>query len=141
MAFTSKNLFESESDEQARLAQAPEGSKSRFLAGLPISIEHPHKGMLVELPNQWHDVRPERRVVVVLVEQRGSSFNQNLPQGSKFRRNSTWNVTVVASTDDRYPVDGYDLAVNEEELRRGRTLAPQQILDAMSRSAIPTIVI
>lgn len=48
---------------------------------------------------------------------------------------------MVASTDDRYPVDGYDLAVNEEELRRGRTLAPQQILDAMSRSAIPTIVI
>lgn len=128
MTFKISSLIENDAEEQARLASAPEGSKSHFLAGLQVRVPHLDHGMVIELPNQWAAEQPERRIVVVLNELRRSSHNENLPQGEKFRRNNSWHVIVVASTDERYPVSGYDLSIGEEKLRRGSLLSAEHIL-------------
>lgn len=140
MAFNISRIIESEEAERERLAQAPEGSKSHFLAGLQVRTPHLSHGMVIELPNQWAAEQPERRVVVVLSEQRRSSYNENRSSGDVIRRDNSWDVIVVASTDSRYPVGGYNLAVGEEELRRGAQVSAEHILTGGS-PAVPYIVI
>lgn len=125
MAFTGIR-FESAADEAARLAQAPAGSTHARLAPLPVTIEHPSRGMVVELP--WAAMRPEsekHRIVVMLDHPRpcpGHRYQQ------PFRHDGSWSCTVVASTHDAYPVGGHDLVVSEAEIRRGRLISPEELL-------------
>jgi hypothetical protein len=45
--------------------------------------------------------------------------------GPRLRHHSSWDVIVVASTDSRYPVGGFDLTISEAELVRGRVVGIQ----------------
>lgn len=126
MAFTGIR-FESAADEAARLAQAPAGSTHARLAPLPVTIEHPRRAMVVELP--WAAMHPEEpnhtRIVVTLVE-------QHLPAGRSAhperRHEGSWDAIVLASTHPAYPVGGYDICVATEKVRRGRLIEPTELL-------------
>lgn len=126
MAFTGIR-FESAADEAARLAQAPAGSTYARLAPLPVTIEHPHRAMVVELP--WAAMRPEEpnyaRIIVTLVKQHLSSSHSAHPER---RHDGSWDAIVLASTHPAYPVGGYDICVATEEIRRGRLIEPTELL-------------
>jgi hypothetical protein len=124
MTFTSilDKILETPDEEVARLAAAPDGSKSHWLAGLPVLISAADlKGLVIELPVHHGD----RRIVVVPVENRGDSSREaHRAKTGKIRRNGAWwQVIVVASDHPSYPVGGYDLTVPEAELVRGRPLS------------------
>lgn len=118
--------FETPQQEAERLAQSPEGSTNARLAPLPVTIEHPSRGMIVELP--WAAMRPEsekRQIVVVLDQLRpGLEPRREQPR----RHDRSWSCTVVASTHSAYPVGGYDLVISEAEIRRGRLIRPEVLL-------------
>ncbi|MDN6566327.1 MAG: hypothetical protein L0K65_04665 [Actinomyces sp.] len=121
MAFigSTLSLLESPEQEVARLAAAPQGSRSHFLSGLPVQVTADPRGSLIELPAQF----PENgRVVVVAYHQRPATPADN---GPGLRHHASWDVIVVASTDRRYPVGGFDLAISEAELVRGRVVEIQ----------------
>lgn len=122
MAFKSLFTYETEEQEAARLAQSPEGSTNRFLSGLPVTIAHISRGMVIEMPRATSD-----RVVVV-VDQRRPSGHTYEP-GELNRHDHAWTLVIIASTDARYPVGGYDIVAGEAELRRGRLVSEQAILD------------
>ena len=127
MAFKSLFTYETEAQEAARLAEAPAGSTYARLAPLPVTIEHPHRAMVVELP--WAAMHPEEpndaRIVVTLVEQHLSSSRSAHPER---RHDGSWDAIVLASTHPAYPVGGYDICVAAEEIRRSRLLEPTELL-------------
>ncbi|VEI04494.1 Uncharacterised protein [Acidipropionibacterium jensenii] len=119
MVFIGSALLESHEQEVARLAAAPEGSRSHFLSGLPVQVTADPRGSLIELPAQF----PENgRVVVVAYRQHPDAPAGN---GPRLRHHSSWDVIVVASSDPHYPVGGFDLAISEAELVRGRVIGIQ----------------
>lgn len=75
-------FIETEEQEQARLAQASEGSINHYLSTLPVTIEGWPKDLVVELP--WQQPRTDQsyRVVVVPIEFR----KDVLPEGSRRSR-------------------------------------------------------
>lgn len=119
-------ILETPEEEVARLASAPEGSKSHWLAGLPVLLSAGSlKGLVIELPVQLSAAgHRDHRIVVVPVENRGdSSREDHRARTGKIRRHGAWwQVIVVASDHPAYPVGGYDLTVPEAELVRGRQL-------------------
>lgn len=135
MAFKGIKLFESFEDEQARLAEAPEGSAARFWSTLPERITGWPRGVVVELPDQ----HGENSVVVVPVEYSPSHREQKrreLPvedrEGGPLRRpDGSWKCIVVASDDPRCPLGGHDLLIPHVEIIRGVPLSEGQLLDAV----------
>ena len=131
MAFVRTFTFETEAQEQARLAQADPRSKSGMLAPLPVITPDLERGMIIELPQLRHPdseatSAEDRRVVVALVSFRAGRSPRE--EGMPVRRDGSWRVMVVASTHAEYPVSGFDLAVGEEELHRGRRIEAAHLL-------------
>ncbi|WP_371793038.1 hypothetical protein OG285_32425 [Streptomyces sp. NBC_01471] len=114
-------FIETEEQEQARLAQASEGSINHYLSTLPVTIEGWPKDLVVELP--WQQPRTDQsyRVVVVPIEFR----KDVLPEGVEAeplpckRHSGYWTCAVVFSNHPSYPVGGYRIVVPAAELARG----------------------
>ncbi|MFC8125468.1 hypothetical protein [Streptomyces sp. NPDC057302] len=125
MSFLSRNGFiETEEQEQARLAQAPDGSLNHYLSTLPVTIEEWPKDLLVELP--WappHTGRPYR-VVAVPIEFRGDALPEGVEEEPlpRKRHSGSWTCAVVYSNHPSYPVGGYRIVVPAAELARGRRI-------------------
>lgn len=125
--------YETPQQEAERLAQSPEGSTNARLASLPVTIEHPRRAMIVELP--WAAMRPEYekcRIVVMLDQQR--THPEHKHQQPR-RHDGAWSCTVVASTHSAYPVGGYDIIVPETQIRRGKLIRPEELFLAGQETA------
>ena len=122
--------FETPQQEAERLAQSPKGSTNARLAQLPVTIEHPSRGMIVELP--WAALHPEaeRRQIVVVLDHPHPGLQARHQQPRQ--HDGSWSSRVVASTHSAYPVGGYDLVVSEAEIRRGRLINPEVLLSLRS---------
>lgn len=120
MAFITLFQSETEAEETARLAEHDPTSLLGRLASAPVNIERIGHGQIIELPREHTAPGRGLRTVVVPIELRLSPHTYE--PGEKRRRNHSWHCVVVASNDDRYPVGGHDLSINEVELRRGRLL-------------------
>lgn len=122
MAF--KALFEDPAAEVARLAAAPEGSRSHALSKLPVRISGWIQDFTIELPWAWAGTGlhgDHHRVVVVPIEYTGDGMaDEALPRR---RHSGFWTCAVIASNDERYPVGGHRLVISEAELVRGRQLS------------------
>ncbi|MER6520027.1 hypothetical protein ABT246_24630 [Streptomyces sp. NPDC001553] len=143
MGFLSRIDFtESEEQERARLAQAPEGSLNHCLSTLPVIINEWPKDLLVELP--WQQPRTDQayRFVVVPIEFR----NDALPEGveeplPRKRHPGTWMCAVVFSDHPSYPVGGFRIDVLAAEIARGRkvdlaaALAPSSCVSGETQHA------
>lgn len=118
--------FETPQQEAERLAQSPKGSTNARLAPLPVTIEHPSRGMVVELP--WSALHPEseKRQIVVVLDQPRAHLEPRYQQPR--RHDGSWSCIVVASTHSAYPVGGYDLIICAAEIRRGRLICPEELL-------------
>lgn len=113
MAFT--NLFETDEQEAARLAENAEGSKEHTLSQLPVTLREDPAGLLVKLPTDaWGD---HHLVVFVGGRQSRKSIIHN-EEGLRERRDN-FIATVVASDDPCYPAGGYSIVVPHSEIRRG----------------------
>ena len=126
MAFTGLFTYETEAQEAARLAESPVGSINHALSSAPVRIQHIRRAQLIELPREATRPGSGLRTIVLTNELRPSHHTYG--PGELNRRDHTWACIVVASNDDRYPVGGYDLAIGEAELRRGRLITAQQLL-------------
>ncbi|WP_424862973.1 hypothetical protein [Streptomyces sp. MMS24-I29] len=124
MSFLSRiGFIETAEQEQARLAQAPEGSINHYLSTMPVTIEGWPKDLVVELP--WQQPRTDQsyRVVVVPIE-----FRKDPPEGveeeplPRKRHSGSWTCAVVYSNHPSYPVGGYRIVVPAAELARGRRI-------------------
>ncbi|ELP66282.1 hypothetical protein ACOT81_38670 [Streptomyces sp. WI04-05B] len=123
MSFLSRiGLIETEEQERARLAQAPEGSINHYLSTLPVTIEEWPKDLLVELP--WEPPRTDRpyRVVVVPIEFRKDALPEGVEEEPLPRKlhSGSWTCAVVFSDHPSYPVGGYRIVVSAAEIARGR---------------------
>lgn len=131
MVFHGIQLFETDAEETARLAQAPVGSINHSLSLLPVTVAHPDKHHLVELP--WAQLHPcsgitggkghqcdgsHRVVVLPLRRHDDGAAGGELPR----RHDGSWDCRIVSSNHPSYPVGGYDICVSDSELRRGRSL-------------------
>ena len=105
--------FETDQTETARLAAAPEGSKSHKLSLLPVTFREDPAGRLLSLPRHDHTI------VITVLEQRDrrSRDDENL-----VRHDASYVARVVASDDPSYPVGGYDIIVTDAEIRRSRPI-------------------
>ncbi|MEU7317456.1 hypothetical protein [Streptomyces sp. NPDC007083] len=125
MDFVEKiGLMETEEQEQARLAQAREGSLNHYLSTLPVTIAEWPKDLLVELP--WEPPRTDQafHVVVVPIEFRGDPLPEGVeeePVPHK-RHSGAWTCAVVASDHPSYPVGGFRIDVPAAEIARGRKI-------------------
>lgn len=119
--FVTNPLFETPEAEQARLAQDPLGSLNNGLSQLPVTIHEDVEAKLILLPNiPFIDgTMPDEQLVVIPVEKRPRSNNRT-DGGQIKRHNGSWNCIIVFSTDERYPVDGWQIVVPEARLVRGR---------------------
>ncbi|MBL1115467.1 hypothetical protein JK364_24150 [Streptomyces sp. 110] len=123
MSFFSRiGLIETEEQERARLAQAPEGSLNHYLSTLPVTIEEWPKDLLVELT--WEPPRTDRpyRVVVVPIEFREDALPDGVeeePLPHKLHSGS-WTCAVVFSDHPGCPVGGFRIVVPDVEIARGR---------------------
>ncbi|OUS97420.1 hypothetical protein [Rhodococcus sp. NCIMB 12038] len=129
MTFARIQLFETDAEETARLAQAPVGSTNHSLSLLPVTNAHPDKHHLLEL--SWpqtrscsgttgglgHERNGSHRMVVLPLN-RHASAGEGLPR----RHDGYWDCRIVSSDHPSYPVGGYDICVSDSELRRGRVL-------------------
>ena len=98
-----------------------------------MTIKHPHRAMVVELP--WAAMHPKsekRQIMVVLDQQRAHLENKHQQPR---RHDGSWSCTVVASNHSAYPVGGYDIIVSEAEIRRGKLIRPEELLLAGQESA------
>jgi hypothetical protein len=125
MSFLSRICFiETAEQEQARLAQAPEGSINHYLSTLPVTIEGWPKDLVVELPWQQPRTNQSYRVVVVPIEFR----KDLLPEGVEEEplphkgHSGSWTCAVVYFNHPSYPVGGYRIVVPAAELARGRRI-------------------
>lgn len=122
--FETMGLIESPEQEQARLAQAPEGSKNHALSQLPVTIDAWPEDLVIELP--WAEMglydEPHRVVVVPFrynPDSRPEGTEEPLPQR---RHSGWWDCIVVASTHPSYPVGGHRLSIPGAELARGKKI-------------------
>ncbi|MFD4247842.1 hypothetical protein ACFWP3_40635 [Streptomyces sp. NPDC058525] len=123
MSFLSSiNFIETEEQERARLAQAPEGSLNHYLSTLPVTIDEWAKDLLVELPWQQPHADRSYRLVVVPIEFR----EDTLPEGVEVERlprklhSGSWMCAVVFSDHPGYPAGGFRIAVPDAQIARGR---------------------
>lgn len=123
---TFRSLIETETDDQerARLAEAPEGSINHELAGLPVLNAHPTRGQALELTRHYHG---QRLVVIPLEFVPGATsgakwHNTALEERPIRKHDGSWHCVVLASTHDSYPAGGFDLSISTSELRRSRPL-------------------
>lgn len=117
MAFRPIKFVETDAEETARLALAPEGSNQHTLSLLPVTNPYPDKGQVLELPSSanWRG----HRIVGTPLERRGGpSANGPLPH----KHDGAWNFRILASDHDSYPVGGYDIVISTSELRRARII-------------------
>lgn len=130
MSFSCIKFFETEAEEVARLATAPEGSTNHRLAQLPVTNPHVDEHHLLELP--WTQAHPcsgvtgglahecdgGHRIVVLPLTRHRHDDTVELPR--QFR--DSWSCRVVASDHPSYPVGGHGIDISESELRRSRVL-------------------
>lgn len=130
-------VFETDTEEITRLAQAPVGSKNHSLSLLPVTYAHPDKYHLVELPrlqaspcsktagaqklggigDKAHECDGSHHMVVLPFR-----YDVDEPWKLPRRHDGSWECRVIASDNPAYPVGGFDLTVSDSELRRGRVL-------------------
>ncbi|GHB88330.1 hypothetical protein GCM10010306_099170 [Streptomyces umbrinus] len=125
MSFLSRiGFIETAEQEQARLAQAPEGSINHYLSTLPVTIEGWPKDLVVELP--WQQPRTDQsyRVVVVPIEFRKDLLPEGVEEEPlpRKRHSGSWTCAVVYSNHPSYLVGGYRIVVPAAELARGRRI-------------------
>ncbi|MCM2392624.1 hypothetical protein [Streptomyces albipurpureus] len=123
MSFLSSiGFIETEEQERARLAQAPEGSLNHYLSTLPLTINEWPKDLLVELP--WQQPRTDRayRVVVVPIEFRKDTLPEGVEEEPlpRKRHSGSWMCAVVFSDHPSYPVGGFRIDLPAAEIARGR---------------------
>ncbi|WP_328689858.1 hypothetical protein OHA74_12215 [Streptomyces phaeochromogenes] len=123
MSFLSRiGFIETEEQERARLAQAPEGSINHYLSTLPVTIEEWPKDLLVELP--WEPPRTDRpyRIVAVPIEFRKDALPEGVEEEPLPRKlhSGSWMCAVVFSDHPSYPVGGFRIDVPAAEIARGR---------------------
>ncbi|MFK0244529.1 hypothetical protein ACIQUM_07510 [Amycolatopsis azurea] len=130
MSFVSEiGVAESEEQERARLAQAPEGTTSHYLSTLPITITGWPQDLLVRLP--WDPPHTGRSYSVVVVPI--TFLADPLPVGvDKEPRpgklnSGSWGCAVVASDHPRYPVGGHRILVGADEIARGTSLSIENL--------------
>jgi hypothetical protein len=127
-------FIETQEQEQARLAQAPESSQNRYLSTLPVTIADWPKDLLVELP--WEPPRTDRpyRVVVVPIEFRKDALPEGVEEEPlpRKRHSGSWMCAVVFSDHPSYPVGGHRIDVSDAEIARGRKIDLAGILDRSS---------
>lgn len=121
MAF--KTTVESFEQEQARLAEAPEGSKAHFWSTLPQTVTGSPEGLALRLPTMF----PEKgRIVVVPLTYTETSPRTPRAEGEPVRRrDGSWDCIVIASTDKRYAVGGWHLSIPHVELIRSEIVEVQ----------------
>lgn len=104
-----------ETDEAERLATFPEGSRNHALAALPVICRAWPRGRLVMLPDLGEGV-----IVVMPI-----MFHRREPANDgPIRLDGCWDCVVVQSDSSAYPVGGYDITVDDAEIRCGRLLEP-----------------
>lgn len=130
MTFHGIKLVETDTEETARLAQAPVGSTNHSLSLLPVTTPHVDKHHLIELP--WYETHPctgttgglshectgRHRIVVLPLRFQQTAADAPLPR----RHDGYWDCRIIASDHPSYPVGGYDICCSEAELRRGSVL-------------------
>lgn len=121
-------LFESDAEEASRLAQAPIGSIDHCLSLLPVTLAHPARHHLIELPQRkvrngpretagaHPDCEADYRIVVLPVTRHPGRTDSCVPS----RHDGSWDCRIVASDHPSYPVGGHDICCSESELRRGQ---------------------
>lgn len=112
MAFTGLKLTETDTDEIARLADAPEGSRNRLLSELPITNPRPATHQILEFDSRLFT---GHRMVVVPIE-RVNDRPVTLPHS----HDASWRCRVVAGNHPSYLPGGYDIISSTSELRRAR---------------------
>lgn len=116
-------FLETEGQEQARLAQCPEGSTSHRLSTLPVTIAEWPQDLLVELPWRRPPSTEQHRVVVVPIEYRPDPNPERKVEPLPRKRNpGAWRCAVVASDHPGYPVGGHRIVVSAAEIARGRKI-------------------
>ena len=135
MAF--KDLFETDEQEAARLATAPEGSTYHSLSSLPVNIRQFAEDLLIELPRTAHgfadaEGNPARVVVVPFrydpASREKDADGNPVEREKPLRHDGSFGCIIVESGDPRYPVGGHRISVSCAELRRGKivTIAPAE---------------
>lgn len=131
-------FLETEAQEQARLALAPEGSISHALSKLPITLRGCPQDLLIELP--WRDTdKTDHRVVVVPIDYRPSARptgdDETTPTPRR-RHAGSWTCAVVYSEHPSYPVGGHRIVVGADELARGKQIELGTQLEADDHTPI-----
>lgn len=106
----SEQLFETEAQESARLAQMPERSVLRAVATLPVTVAGEPQGMLLRLPEVAVTGGP---LVVVPTTRRLGALD-----AQPYRWDGDYDCLVVASADPTYPAGKSQITVCAEVLRR-----------------------
>lgn len=124
-------FLETEAEEQARLALAPEGSISHALSKLPITLRGCPRDLLIELPWRATD-KTTHRVVVVPIDYRPnaqSTGDDETAPTPRRRHAGSWTCAVVYSEHPSYPVGGHRIVVGADELARGTQIDLGQASD------------
>lgn len=132
MSFLTRIGFvETEEQERARLAAAPEGSINHALSKLPVTIPGWPMDLIIRLP--WAATeRAAHNVVVVPIEFHEPVVDPDAdPVLPRQRHEGSWTCAVVSSDHPAYPVGGYRLNISAAELARGEqiTLAARPARD------------
>lgn len=110
--FTETDEAEAEAE---RLVAFPKGSRNHALAALPITCRVVPYRRLIMLPDLG-----EGLIVVMPME-----YNTRESTGDgPIRFDGYWDCVVVQSDSEAYPVGGYDITVDDAEIRRGRLIEP-----------------
>ncbi|MFJ5071700.1 hypothetical protein ACIQC7_35320 [Kitasatospora sp. NPDC088556] len=123
MSFLSSiGFIETEEQERARLAQAPEGSLNHYLSTLPVTIDEWPKDLLVELPRQQPHTDRAYHVVVVPIEFRKDTLPEGVEEEPlpRKRHSGSWMCAVVFSDHPDYPAGGFRIDVPGAQIARGR---------------------
>lgn len=124
MSFHGLLKTETDNQERARLAEAPEGSINHELAALQVLNPHPGRGQVLELTRDYHG----QRIVVMPLEfvpgrTSDAKWHNTAPERRPIRQHDGWwHCIVLASTHDSYPAGGHDLSISTCELRRARCM-------------------
>lgn len=124
MAFVSSKVFETEEQESARLAQAPEGSTSHALSTLPVKIKQPLQDLVIQLP--WTRTGPQDYIIVVVPIEHAAVGKRDQQPPIRIHEGG-WDCAVVYSTHNSYPVGGHRLYISTAELVRGALLNIQHV--------------
>lgn len=111
MTFTTRNPRETEAQEVARLAAAPEGSTNHDLSQLPVLNPLITTGMLIRL----EDGRWDEPVVVTPMEY----HHRTTPEGTTTHRHGgSWTCRVVGGSHKTYSPGCWDIDLSTAELVR-----------------------